>query len=215
MDPFSYGYNRATPASAYITPGSIITSLIDIVSKNGNFLLDVGPTANGTIIAIEQTNLRAAGAWLKSHGRAIYNTTYWTVTPEQGPNIRFTQNQNNFFVLVLARPNGTIVLDAPVPFIEGDQVTVVGGEMDGSVVPSRMLGNGSLEISVAEDVVGADEYAWVFGIGFGGVERGSNTGSGSGDGSGDVATGVAAGRGKVGWVGLVVVFLVAVVESLW
>lgn len=48
MDPFSYGYNRDTPDSDYMKPDTIVTSLMDIISKNGNFLLDVGPTANGT-----------------------------------------------------------------------------------------------------------------------------------------------------------------------
>ena len=61
MDPFSYGYNRATPASQYLSAQGIVTSLMEIVSKNGNLLLDVGPTANGTIVAVEQANLRAAG----------------------------------------------------------------------------------------------------------------------------------------------------------
>lgn len=37
MDPFSYGYNRATPDSAYLTPQGIVTSLVDIVSKNGMY----------------------------------------------------------------------------------------------------------------------------------------------------------------------------------
>lgn len=50
MDPYSYGYNRATPDEDYSTPQRIVTSLMDIISKNGNFLLDVGPTANGKII---------------------------------------------------------------------------------------------------------------------------------------------------------------------
>jgi alpha-L-fucosidase len=169
MDPFSYGYNRATPDSAYLTPESIVTSLIDIISKNGNFLLDVGPTSNGTIIDIEQQNLRQAGSWIKNHSEAIFNTTYWFITPEEGQ-ARFTQNQNSFYILALAQPNGSLLLDSPVPYVSGDNITVVGGNMSGTIVPSRLLDNGSLEITVSEDVAKADKWAWVFKIPFGGLE---------------------------------------------
>ncbi|KAE8853021.1 hypothetical protein HRS9122_00013 [Pyrenophora teres f. teres] len=62
LDPFSYGYNRATPDDAYMKPHVIITRLIEAVSMNGNFLLNVGPTAEGIIPAIQQHNLRVAGA---------------------------------------------------------------------------------------------------------------------------------------------------------
>ncbi|KAK3700557.1 hypothetical protein LTR37_015885 [Vermiconidia calcicola] len=172
MDPFSYGYNRATPSSAYLTTQGIVTSLMDIISKNGNFLLDVGPKADGTIIAIEQDNLRAAGQWITSHAEAIYNTTYWFITPEEGPAIRFTQNENAFYITTLFPPNSTLVLDSPVPYVEGDKVEVVGGKMAGTVVPSRMMENGSLELTISEDVRGADKYSWVFKIPFGGVEQG-------------------------------------------
>lgn len=178
MDPFSYGYNRATPEEAYITPGQIVTSLVDIVSKNGNFLLDIGPTANGTIIEIEQRNLRIAGAWIKEHAEAIFNTTYWFVTPEEGQAVRFTQNSNAFYITTLYSPNGTLVLDSPVPYVEGDDVKVVGGNMSDTTVPSRLLANGSLELTVSEEVKNADRFAWVFKIGFGGVEE-SGPGNGS------------------------------------
>lgn len=179
MDPFSYGYNRATPVSAYITPAQIVTSLIDITSKNGNFLLDIGPQANGTIVDIEQQNLRAAGKWIKSHGEAIFNTTYWFITPEEGDTIRFTQTPDAFYILTLYPPNSTLVLDSPVPYISGDQITVVGGNMSGSVVPSRLLSNGSLELSISDAVVAGDEYSWVFKISFGGVAAANATYSGS------------------------------------
>lgn len=191
MDPYSYGYNRATPESAYLEPQGIVTSLVDIVAKNGNFLLDIGPTANGSIIEVEQRNLRAAGSWIKDHAEAIFNTTYWFIAPEEGQAVRFTQNADAFYILTLYPPNGTLVLDSPVPYVQGDEVTVVGGEMAGSVVPSRLMGNGSLELTVSEEVKMADQYAWVFKIDFGGVKGGNGTGTPTGSGM-PVATGGAA-----------------------
>jgi alpha-L-fucosidase len=177
MDPFSYGYNRATPISAYITPAEIVTSLIDITSKNGNFLLDIGPQANGTIVDIEKQNLRAAGKWIKSHGEAIFNTTYWFITPEEGDTVRFTQTPDAFYILTLAAPNATLLLTSPVPYVSGDRVTIVGGSMSGVIVPSRLLANGSLELTVSDAVRAADEYSWVFKISFGGAVNGSQTAS--------------------------------------
>lgn len=164
MDPFSYGYNAATPDDQYMNASTVVTSLIDIVSKNGNFLLDVGPTANGTIIAVEQQHLREAGVWIKSHAEAIFNTTYWFVTPEEGDSIRFTQTLDAFYIHCMAKPNGTIVLESPVPYVLGDQITVVGGNYNGSVVPSQKASNGSLVITVSDDVAAADDWAWVFKI---------------------------------------------------
>ncbi|KAI0475354.1 glycoside hydrolase [Xylariaceae sp. FL0804] len=166
MDPYSYGYNRATPAAAYLAPADIVASLVDIVSKNGNFLLDIGPTANGTIVQVEQDNLRAAGAWIRDHGEAIYNTTYWSITPAEGDALRFTQTADAFYISALYAPNATLVVDSPVPYVSGDAVTVVGGGAAGTVVPSRLLANGSLQLTVSDEVRDADKWCWVFKIPF-------------------------------------------------
>ena len=179
MDPFSYGYNRATPASAYLSPQGIVTSLMDIVSKNGNFLLDVGPTANGTIISTESDNLKAAGQWIKSHAEAIFNTTYWFITPEEGDAVRFTQNPNAFYITTLYPPNATLILDSPVPYVPGDKVIVVGGTMNGTVVPAQLLSNGSLQITVSDVIRDSDQYSWVFKIPFGGVTSDSTGSNGT------------------------------------
>ncbi|KAK4502875.1 hypothetical protein PRZ48_006301 [Zasmidium cellare] len=183
MDPYSYGYNRATPVSAYLAPIDIVRSLVDIVSKNGNFLLDIGPRADGTIVDVEKENLRDAGKWIKEHGEAIFNTTYWFVTPQEGETVRFTHNPEAFYILTLAAPNDTLVLDSPVPFVQGDEVVVVGGNASGAVVPTKLLGNGSLELSISEAVKMGDRYSWVFKIPFGGVAAGNGTETGSGNGT--------------------------------
>ncbi len=54
------------------SPGAIVFKLIDIVSKGGNYLLNVGPTAEGVIPQASQDILRTAGRWLKVNGDAIY-----------------------------------------------------------------------------------------------------------------------------------------------
>jgi alpha-L-fucosidase len=54
------------------SPGQIAFKLVDIVSKGGNYLLNVGPTAEGVIPQIAQENLRTVGRWLKANGEAVY-----------------------------------------------------------------------------------------------------------------------------------------------
>lgn len=56
-------------------PGEIVFKLVDIVSKGGNYLLNVGPMADGVIPQASQDNLRAAGRWLKVNGEAVYGAT--------------------------------------------------------------------------------------------------------------------------------------------
>lgn len=185
MDPFSYGYNRATPTASYMNASAIITSLLDIVSKNGNFLLDIGPQANGTIIDVEAANLRQAGVWIKDHAEAIFNTTYWFITPEEnegGNELRFTQTGDAFYICSLVKPGSELVIESPVPWVEGDNVTVVGGNASGTVVPSRKAGNGSLVLDLDESVLNGDSFTWVFKIGYGGANNGS-TSNGTGSGS--------------------------------
>ncbi|MBI4476076.1 MAG: alpha-L-fucosidase [Acidobacteria bacterium] len=55
-------------------PGEILFKLLDITSKGGNYLLNVGPMADGVIPRPSQDVLRAAGAWLKVNGEAVYGT---------------------------------------------------------------------------------------------------------------------------------------------
>jgi alpha-L-fucosidase len=56
-------------------PGQIAFKLIDIVSKGGNYLLNVGPTAEGVIPQVSQDILRTVGRWLAVNGEAVYGAS--------------------------------------------------------------------------------------------------------------------------------------------
>ncbi len=68
----------------YKNAAEIICELVDVVSKNGVLLLNIGPKPDGTIPEPEQELLRAVGRWLGVHGQAIYGTRPWKIAAE-GP----------------------------------------------------------------------------------------------------------------------------------
>ncbi|MGW2646884.1 alpha-L-fucosidase [Streptomyces sp. NPDC001393] len=164
LDPFSYGYNQATPDAAYMTAEEVVHSLVDIVSKNGNFLLDIGPRADGTIAEILQTRLRETGAWLKVNGEAIHDTTYWSRMAQLGEDLRFTVRPDEaFYIHSLAEPGPKLIVEAPVPVRSGDEVTMLGYDRP----LTWTVTNGSLVIDVPRAARTAGRYVWVFKVNWG------------------------------------------------
>jgi len=73
----SYGFNRAELAVDYSSTRELVLMLADIVSRGGNFLLDVGPAADGRIPPIMEDRLIGIGDWLEINGESIYGTRTW------------------------------------------------------------------------------------------------------------------------------------------
>jgi len=71
---FSYGYNRNENLDDYATGQRLLLTLLDTVSRGGNLLLNVGPTADGRIPVVMQERLAYLGQWLERNGEAIYGT---------------------------------------------------------------------------------------------------------------------------------------------
>jgi alpha-L-fucosidase len=102
-----FGYNQNSTEADFTSARGLLTQLIDVVSKNGNLLLNVGPMADGTIPAPQVERLQTIGAWLGSAGEAIYGTRPWTRaegTTREGQSVRFTASKD-------ARTAYAIVLD--------------------------------------------------------------------------------------------------------
>jgi alpha-L-fucosidase len=115
----SWGYieNDTFKSSAFI-----VHQLVDVVSKNGNLLMNIGPRADGTIPDEVQKVLLSVGAWLKINGDAIYGTRPWKIFGEgptlvkSGPfhdtetqsytaqDFRFTTKGSNLYAIQLAWP---------------------------------------------------------------------------------------------------------------
>ncbi|MBL9190969.1 MAG: alpha-L-fucosidase [Opitutaceae bacterium] len=70
----SYGLNRAERVNDYKSSREFILVLVDLVSRGGNLLLDIGPAADGTIPPLMEQRLLEMGDWLKVNGEAIYGT---------------------------------------------------------------------------------------------------------------------------------------------
>lgn len=95
----SYGFNRAENWNHYNTTKDLIVELVDIVSRGGNLLLNIGPAADGTIPVVMQERLIEIGNWLNVNGEGIYKTRTHQIrqhkTDEQ--HLYFTQNEHALF----------------------------------------------------------------------------------------------------------------------
>lgn len=78
----SYGYNQND--HNWIDAKDVVFRLVDIVSKGGNYLLNVGPTAEGLIPQPSIDRLREVGTWMETNQEAIYGTSTWSMYGE-GP----------------------------------------------------------------------------------------------------------------------------------
>ena len=77
----AWGYVKP---NSYKTPGNIIRNMIEVFSKNGCYMLNVGPKADGSICQEEKDVLLSIGKWLKTNGEAIYGSKPFEVCNFEG-----------------------------------------------------------------------------------------------------------------------------------
>ena len=144
----SFGFNHDESAEHALTGAEVIRLLVDVVSKNGNLLLNIGPRADGTIPELQTLALEELGAWINEYGEAIYATRPWmheaVRTPPEG--VRFTRGtdgtgQEQLHVLLLNPEAGEVRLSAEVSAAirelaevpeRGEKKGAAGGASDGT-----------------------------------------------------------------------------------
>lgn len=128
MDPFSFGYSADTKDDEYRNATDVIHTLVDITAKGGNFLLNVGPKADGTIIEAMAKPLREAGAWLRVNARAIYDTFPFPLLPEvhtEDVHVEFTRTSHSLNIISLKDLGEKLVIKAPLPILDCDKIVFV------------------------------------------------------------------------------------------
>ena len=98
----SFGYNRFETVEDYLSDEACVETLCDKVSRGGNLLLNIGPSADGLIPVIMQERLLAIGRWLSVNGEAIYGTTSWEKRPRsmKKDRVYFTRKGKTLYAIV-------------------------------------------------------------------------------------------------------------------
>jgi alpha-L-fucosidase len=111
----SFGYNQNEGPDDYLSVEELVRSFVDIVSKNGNLLLDVGPMADGTVPELQRERLLGLGAWLDVNGDAIFGTRPWVTADGNASEaipVRYTQKDGALYAILLGTPrSGQVTLE--------------------------------------------------------------------------------------------------------
>jgi alpha-L-fucosidase len=108
-DTMNYTWGYGHDWTEWHTPRKHIHDLCDIVSKGGNYLLNIGPDGEGRIPESCAERLRAIGRWLGRFGEAIYGTRRAERTAAL-PNVRYTRKGDVLYVLQLTDPGSDLWL---------------------------------------------------------------------------------------------------------
>ncbi len=126
---YSFGYNQLEGAASYLSADKAVRLFVDIVSKNGNFLLNVGPMADGTIPELQRQCLTGLGDWLRVNGEAVFDTRPWLRPDGQtttGIPVRYTQKDGAVYAILLDTPPGEQVTITQFPVNAAANVYLLG-----------------------------------------------------------------------------------------
>ncbi len=154
----SFGYLEN---DTYKTVESVIHEMIEVISRNGNFLINIGPRADGTIPEPQVERLRAMGDWLRINADAIYGSRYWKESDQINEHLAFTTNGKKLYAIKMAKPMQAFTIEGTASWkpkqIQG--VRLLGSK---AKVKWKMTPVGLRITPPAK--LGESQYAWSFEI---------------------------------------------------
>lgn len=122
----SFGYNQVESEQHSLNTESALRHFLDIVSRGGNFLLNVGPTASGEIPEIQKKVLMGLGDWMAINSGSVYATRAIKEIPaSDSPWVRWAKKGNSVFAYIDAV--GNVEFSAPASLVNDTNATIFGG----------------------------------------------------------------------------------------
>lgn len=138
--------------------GQKLLSLIKVVSRGGNYLLNIGPKGDGTVVPYEAEVLLGVGEWLEKNGEAIYSTNA-NPFPEAFPWGEITTKGNSLYLILSGKKTDTITLPGisgkikKVSVMNDPNTSVVSGKGKDNIritVPVTLFRNHDFKVVVIE-----------------------------------------------------------------
>jgi alpha-L-fucosidase len=145
----SFGANRNERPEDIVTATSLIRGFCDIVAKNGNLLIGIGPNPDGTIPDEQQVPLRGLGEWMRTNGEAIYRTRPWDVPAartSEDTEVRCTRGDGVTYLLLVDPPGRRTFHLRGIDGTGVDAVRLLGG--DGTLEHDTV--DGQLRVTLPE-----------------------------------------------------------------
>ncbi len=145
---YSFGYNQVETKEQLLSSDQLINMLVDIVSKNGNLLINIGPKSDGSIPENQLKPLKDLGVWLKRNGEGIFDTSPWTkpsLILDDKTEVRFTTKNDVLNIFFFGTPaNKNIYI--PDLKLANDAKAVLVGEKNEEIRLINTDGNVQIEL---------------------------------------------------------------------